>query len=132
MRQLVLPIALLGSVGLCVRVSAQDCPAGGTACTVENALGTIGLYEDSVSDISYRSTTSEVWAIEGPLPGRNNLRTSRITVYKDDLQNGRLSFNASFSEFASGIAEVPSTQPFGGNFYVLTPLTVNGTTLQVL
>lgn len=84
-------------------------------------MGQPTVLEDFVTDLTYRGTLREVWAVEAPRPGFNPLSLSRFTVYSDDLQTGRRSFNAGFTEPVFGIAEIPATHEHGGSVYVLTP-----------
>jgi hypothetical protein len=100
---------------------AAECPPGAVACTPDNDPGT-PAYDDSVSDLAYSCDRNEVWAIEGPLPNFNRLTASRITVYREDLRNGRR-VDPAFKEPAFGIAFIPKGYglDFEGDFYVLSP-----------
>src|SRR5262245_55513998 len=96
-------------VGVLSGARAQNCDPPFLACTPNNAMGQPGAVEDFVTDLTYRGTLRQVWAVEAPRPGFNSLSLSRFTVYGDDLQSGRRSFNAGFTEPVFGIAEIPAT-----------------------
>src|SRR5262245_43358210 len=94
-------------------VRGQDCSPPFLGCTPDNAMGQVGTVEDFVTDLTYRGSQKEVWAVEAPQSGFNTLSVSRFTVYGDDLQSGRRAFLANFGQPVFGIAEIPSTHDHG-------------------
>lgn len=102
------------------RAQAPDCTPGNLACSPTNAPGQVG-YDDSVSDLTYSPGSNEVWALEGSLPGFNNLVRSRVTVFNEGLQTFTGVRDVNFTETVYGIGEIPQPQPFAGNFLVITP-----------
>src|SRR2546426_7413558 len=96
---------LLVVLGVLGALRAQECTPPVIACGADNSMGAPGIYEDSVTDLTYRAAQQEVWAIEGPQAGTNNLSMTRLTVFKEDFKTGRRSFSVRFPEAAYGIAD---------------------------